>query len=57
MANAADVYIPNSQGNSLKSRTPGQLGEDLRQYKRQWGPGIGVNDTGGTTGNSKRECN
>lgn len=57
MANAANVYVPNSQGNSFISRMPGQLGEDLRQYKREWGPGIGVNDAGGETGQSKGPCN
>lgn len=57
MANAAQVYIPNTQGNSLISRTPGQLGEDLRQYKRSYGPGVGVNDAGGESGASKGPCN
>ncbi len=57
MADAANVYVPNTGGNSVISKTPGQLGEDLRIYKRIWGTGIGVNDNGGTTGNSKRECN
>jgi hypothetical protein len=56
MASAAGLYIPNSQGNSFISRTPGQLGEDLRAYNRQW-PGVGVNENGGITGKSKGECN
>lgn len=56
MANAAGVYVPNSQGNIAISRTPGQLGEDLRQYKRD-NPGIAVNDNGGQTGKSKGPCN
>lgn len=56
MANAAGVYVPNSHGNTFISRTPGQLGEDLRQYKRE-NPGIGVNDNGGQTGKSKGPCN
>lgn len=56
MASAAGLYIPNSQGNSFISRTPGQLGEDLRAYNKQW-PGVCVNENGGKTGLSKGACN